>query len=66
MSLKGRLGEHAAAASRVRVEVAGGSAIMGTIMTVADDHMRMEDADGRDVYVSIEMVRAVIRSTVAH
>lgn len=66
MSLRGRLNEHAASASRVRVEVAGGSALMGTITAVADDHVRMEDADGRDVYVSVEMVRAVIRSTVAH
>lgn len=66
MNLKGRLNEHAASESRVRVEVAGGSALMGTIRTVTDDHVRMEDADGRDVYVSIQMVRAVIRSTVAH
>lgn len=66
MSMKGRLGEHAAAGARVRVEVGGGNALMGTIKAVTDDHVRMEDADGRDVYVGLDQVRAVIRSTVVH
>jgi hypothetical protein len=66
MSMKGRLAEHATSNSRVRVEVAGGNALMGTIKAVTDDHVRMEDADGRDVYVAIDQVRTVIRSTVAH
>ncbi|MDH3463354.1 MAG: hypothetical protein OEM32_07015 [Acidimicrobiia bacterium] len=66
MSLRGRLAEHAADDARVRVEVAGGNALMGTIKAVADDHLRMEDADGRDVYVAVDQVRSVIRSTVVH
>lgn len=66
MTIKGRLKEHAGAGARLRMEVEGSSAIMGTINTVGQDQVWIDDADGRSVYVPISLVRAVIRSTVQH
>jgi hypothetical protein len=66
MRLRARLSEHAADATRIRLELAGNTALMGTVTTVASDHVRLSDADGRDVYVSLEKVWAVIYSTAQH
>lgn len=66
MRLRARLSEHASDAARIRLELAGNTALMGTVTTVASDHLRLSDADGRDVYVSMEKVWAVIRSTARH
>ncbi len=66
MSLKGRLKEHASTGTRLRMEVEGSAAIMGTINTVGQDQVWVDDADGRAVYAPIGLVRAVIRSTVQH
>jgi hypothetical protein len=66
MRLRARLSEHARDQTRIRLELAGGNALMGTLTTVAEDHVRVADADGRDVYVSLDLVRAVIRSTALH
>lgn len=66
MRLRARLSEHAAAATRIRIELAGNTALMGTVATVASDHLRVSDADGRDVYVALEKVWAVIHSTARH
>lgn len=66
MTIKGRLNEHATSGHRLRMEVDGSSAIMGTITTVGQDHVWVEDADGRSAYVPIGLVQAIIRSTVQH
>jgi hypothetical protein len=66
MRLRARLGEHAADGTRIRLELPGNMALMGTIHTVAGDHIRLSDADGRDVYIAMEKVWAVIRSTAQH
>jgi hypothetical protein len=64
--IRARLSEYAANETRLRLELPGGNALMGTIKTVGDDHVRIADADGRDAYVSLEMLRAIIRSTSQH
>lgn len=66
MRLRARLSEHSRDDTRLRLELAGGNALMGTIHTVSEDHLRVSDADGRDVYVSMDLLRAVIRSTALH
>jgi hypothetical protein len=62
MSMRARLDEHRAEENRIRLELAGGAALMGVIRSVSEDHIRVEDADGRVVYVPMESLRAVIRS----
>jgi hypothetical protein len=63
MSFLGLLKEHAASGGRVRVELTSGAVVMGLIKTVSQDHLRIEDPDGRLAYVPFRNVRAVIRST---
>lgn len=63
MSFLGRLKEYAASGARVRIEMTTGSPLMGVIKTVSQDHLRVEDPDGRLAYVPVDMVRAIIRSS---
>jgi hypothetical protein len=63
MSFLGLLKQHAGTGMRVRVELIGGSVVLGVIKLVSSDHLRIEDPDGRLTYVPTINVRAVIRST---
>ena len=62
MSFTGHLKELASAGLRLRLELVSGSPLMGTIQSVGQDHLRVEDPDGRIAYVPTTEVRAVIRS----
>lgn len=66
MKLRARLSEHSEAGNRLRIEVAGGVAVMGSVDSVSEEHLRVTDADGRVVYIPLDLIRAVIRSTVSH
>lgn len=61
LSLKGRLAEIAASAEAVRVVVADGRALVGSIEVVAADHVEMSQ-DGNTVVVPIRLIVAVIRA----
>jgi hypothetical protein len=63
MSFLGLLKQHAGTGMRVRVELIGGSVVLGVIKLVSSDHLRIEDPDGRLTYVPTINVRAVIRSS---
>lgn len=63
MSFVGRLKEHAAENRRLRIELSNGSPVMGLVKSVSQDHIRLEDPDGRLAYVPLGRVRAIIRST---
>lgn len=62
MSFVGLLKQHASSDSRLRLELTDGSALMGRIKAVGEDHLRVEDPDGRIAYVPLGSVRSVIRS----
>lgn len=66
MSFLGLLKEHAGTGKRVRLEMGSGAVLMGVVKTVSQDHLRVEDPDGRLAYVPLPGVRAVIRSTSQH
>ncbi|MGH8913342.1 MAG: hypothetical protein ACRDZM_02375 [Acidimicrobiia bacterium] len=61
LSLKARLAEIAATAETVRLMVADGRALIGSIEVVATDHVEMSQ-DGNTVIVPIRMIVALVRS----
>lgn len=66
VSFRGALHELAASEDSVRFALAGGDVVIGTLATVAVDHLEVRDVDGRVTYVPVEMVLGVIRSTDLH
>jgi hypothetical protein len=62
LSLKARLAEIASSAESVRMIVADGRAIVGSIEVVATDHVEMSQ-DGNTVVVPMHLIVAVVRST---
>lgn len=61
LSFRGRLAEVAANSEQVRVVVADGRALIGTIQIVAADHVELSQ-DGNKLIVPIRQIVAVIRS----
>jgi hypothetical protein len=62
-SILARLAEHADQRNTVRLAIPGGDLVIGRVTVVADDHIELEDADNRHVYVPTNLILAVIRST---
>ncbi len=62
-TFKELLHELSAANSRVRLALPEKQVLVGQIEVVAADHLEVRDADGRLLYVPLEMVLGVIRST---
>lgn len=62
-SFKELLHEFAAANTRVRLALPEHEVLVGQIVVVASDHLEVNDADGLLLYLPIEMVLGVIRST---
>lgn len=61
LSLKARLAEIASSSESVRVIVADGRAIVGSIEVVASDHVEISQ-DGNTVVVPIRLIVALVRS----
>jgi hypothetical protein len=62
-SFRALLHEHSASTRTVRLALPGGDMVIGAITTVADDHVEMNDVDGRRLVVPLKMVLAVVRSS---
>jgi hypothetical protein len=62
-SILARLAEHAEQRNTVRLAIPGGDLVIGRVTVVAEDHIELEDADNRHVYVPTALILAVIRST---
>lgn len=65
-SLTARLQEHADRGTMVRISIPAGQMVIGKVTVVADDHLEIEDADGRKLFVPMRMVLAITRSTEIH
>ena len=57
------LHECAAAGTRLRLSLPDNAILVGQVAVVAVDHLEVHDADGRVLYLPIDMVFAAIRST---
>lgn len=62
-SFKALLKEYSAAGTRLRLALPESSILVGAIGVVANDHVEFNDADGRLLYVPLEMILAIIRAT---
>ena len=62
-SFKASLHQHAESGSMVRLTLDGDDMLIGKIAVVADDHLEVTDADDRSVYVSLDLVLGLIRSS---
>ncbi|MCI0545423.1 MAG: hypothetical protein L0Z49_13435, partial [Actinobacteria bacterium] len=62
-TLNARLAEHADQRNTVRLAIPGGDLVIGLVTVVAQDHIEIEDADNRHVWVPMSLILAVIRST---
>ena len=60
------LEQHAASDKNVRFSLPGEDIVIGNISVVATDHIEVADVDGRRIYLPIDMVLAIIRSTDFH
>ncbi len=65
-TLQARLNEYSDQGTTVRIVLPSGELMIGKIVVVADDHVELADADGRNLYVPLKMVLAVMRSTEFH
>lgn len=65
-SFRALLHEHAASADTVRLALPGGDMVMGRLEVVAEDHVEMNDVDGRRLIVPMKMILAVVRSSDFH
>ena len=57
------LNELSAAKSRIRLALPDNTTVVGQIAAVATDHLEVNDADGRLLYLPFEVVLGLIRST---
>lgn len=62
-TFRGVLQQHASSEQVIRLALPGGDMVIGKIAVVASDHVEVEDPDGCDIYVPLEMILGVIRST---
>jgi hypothetical protein len=65
-TLAARLREHADTGAMLRIAVAGGELVIGKVTVVAEDHVEIDDADGRRIYVPMRMILAVTKSVEFH
>lgn len=62
-TLAARLSEAAERGGTVRLGLAGGEVVIGTVGVVAADHVELVDADGRTLYVPSALILAIVRSS---
>lgn len=62
-TLSARLSEAAERGGMVRLGLAGGEIVIGTVGVVAQDHTELHDADGRALYVPTGLILAIVRSS---
>lgn len=60
------LHEHSAAGHVVRLALPGNDLVIGRLEVVADDHVTVEDVDGRRLVVPSKLILAVLRSSEHH
>lgn len=57
------LQEHSAARANIRLALPGGDMVIGRAAVVAEDHVEVEDVDGRQLIVPVNLILAVVRSS---
>lgn len=62
-TLAARLSEAADRGGMVRLALAGGELVIGTVGVVAKDHVELLDADDRALYVPTGLILAIVRSS---
>jgi hypothetical protein len=60
------LRQYEAGETRIRLALDGGDMVIGRITVVSVDHVEFADAENRRVYVPLELVLGVIRSSDPH
>lgn len=62
-TFRGILHASASGDQMLRFAMAGGEILIGKIAVVAEDHLRIDDAEGQRRYVPAELVLGIIRAT---
>lgn len=62
-SFRALLHEHSASEQVVRLALPGGDMVIGKVAVVAEDHVDLDDVDGRRLIVPMKMILAVVRSS---
>lgn len=57
------LHQHSGSGRTVRLALPGGDMVIGAVAVVAEDHVEVNDVDGRRLIVPLKMVLAVVRSS---
>ncbi|HZD24443.1 MAG TPA: hypothetical protein VE569_13750 [Acidimicrobiia bacterium] len=65
-SFRALLHQHSAAEQAVRLALPGGDMVIGTLKIIAEDHIEMDDVDGRRLIVPLDMILGVVRSSDFH
>lgn len=60
------LQEHSTAERICRLALPGGDMVIGALRVVAEDHVDVQDVDGRRLIVPMKMILAVVRSSEVH
>lgn len=61
-TLSARLADHSDEGTTVRIAIPDGLLVIGKVGVVAEDHIELTDADGRNLYVPMAMILAVTKS----
>lgn len=61
-SFRASLHQHASSETMLRLMLLGGDLLIGKIAVVAEDHIELTDADGRGIYVPMNLIAGLIRS----
>lgn len=57
---------HSASQETVRLALPGGDMVIGQLAVIAEDHVEMNDVDGRRLIVPTKMILAAVRSSDLH
>lgn len=65
-TFRGILQAHGSGDQMLRLALSGGELLIGKIAVVANDHLRVDDAEGQERYLPTQLILGVIRSFEFH